>query len=174
MTRLLAPGPETVAVRAAVPQEQRGPGRAARGDVVGAERSREVARRVAALQLEKLGCHVEVASNGIEAVEMATRLHFDVNFLDCQMPEMDGYEATAEIRRREAGGRHVPIVAMTAHAMAGDRDRCLVAGMDDYLAKPVRLPDLKAALRRWASPTPDQTRRPANPPAQPGPPADAD
>jgi CheY-like chemotaxis protein len=65
------------------------------------------------------------------------------------MPEMDGYEATAEIRRREGSGRHMAVVAMTAEALAGCRERCLQAGMDDFIAKPVRLPDLMAALRKW-------------------------
>jgi two-component system, sensor histidine kinase and response regulator len=73
----------------------------------------------------------------------------DCIFMDCHMPELDGFEATAEIRRLEAG-RHVPIVAVTASAMSGDRERCLAAGMDDYICKPVKLADLQRALERWA------------------------
>ncbi|MCE3225291.1 MAG: putative Hybrid histidine kinase, partial [Nitrospira sp.] len=99
-----------------------------------------------------LQCSVTVANNGREAVEAASLSAFDLILMDCQMPELDGFTATAAIRRREAeaaNGRHVPIVALTANAMEGDRSRCLAAGMDDYLAKPFTLAQLKAVLTRW-------------------------
>jgi CheY-like chemotaxis protein/HPt (histidine-containing phosphotransfer) domain-containing protein len=109
-----------------------------------------VNQKVAVRMLGKLGCRVDVAKNGREAVEMAAETAYDVIFMDCQMPEMDGYEATRLIREREGEGRHTPIVALTAHAMAGDRERCLAAGMDDYLSKPVPREGMEAVLRRYA------------------------
>ena len=96
--------------------------------------------------LERLGHKVQVADNGKEAIRLAQE-HFDVILMDVQMPEMDGLEATTAIRVAEAGtGRHVPIVAMTAHAMKGDKERCLSAGMDGYLSKPIRIDELRQAM----------------------------
>jgi PAS domain S-box-containing protein len=103
-------------------------------------------------QLEKLGCGVHILSNGVQAVKALaySSSRYDVVFMDCQMPEMDGFAATREIRRAEVtSGRHIPIVAMTANAMSGDRENCIAAGMDDYIAKPVTRQLLKEALDRW-------------------------
>ncbi|GEP32329.1 hypothetical protein NSZ01_00970 [Nocardioides szechwanensis] len=99
--------------------------------------------------LEHLGYSTEVAANGIEALAAMARTDFGAVLMDCQMPEMDGYEATAEIRRREGADRHTPVIAMTASVTAGDRERCLAAGMDDYVPKPVHPDDLVIALNRW-------------------------
>ncbi len=108
-----------------------------------------VNQRVAASILRKFGCRMDVAADGREAVDMWEKLPYDLIFMDCQMPEMDGYEATSEIRRREGGRAHTPIVAMTANVMQGDREECLAAGMDDYIAKPVSPQQLRDALLRW-------------------------
>jgi signal transduction histidine kinase/DNA-binding response OmpR family regulator len=108
-----------------------------------------VNQKVAVRLLEKLGCRVDVATDGKEALKMVEKLPYDLVFMDCQMPEMDGYQATAEIRQRHGVGRDTPIIAMTAHAMQGDRDRCLAAGMDDYISKPLRSEELAAMLELW-------------------------
>jgi signal transduction histidine kinase/DNA-binding response OmpR family regulator len=109
-----------------------------------------VNQRLATRQLERLGFTPRVAANGAEAVDAHTRERLDLIFMDVQMPVLDGYDATAQIRRAELRTRtHVPIVAMTANARGEDRDACLAAGMDDYLAKPVALADLRRILARW-------------------------
>jgi two-component system sensor histidine kinase/response regulator len=97
---------------------------------------------------EKLGIRIDLAANGREAVQMATDFEYDIIFMDCSMPELDGYEATAVLRER-GRRRHIPIVAITANAMSEDRARCLEAGMDDHLTKPVRIEDIRSALKRW-------------------------
>jgi CheY-like chemotaxis protein len=99
--------------------------------------------------LKRLGCQVDVVGNGEEAVQSFEQLPYDLIFMDCNMPVMDGFEASRLIRLTERPDRHVPIVAMTAAALAEDRDKCMMAGMDDYLAKPVRLSDLQSMLSRW-------------------------
>ena len=108
-----------------------------------------VNQRVAVRMLEKAGHRVDLVSNGREAVEALDRKAYDLVFMDCLMPEMDGFEATRAIRAAEVGtDRHVPIVALTANAMQQDREQCLAAGMDDYLAKPTRHEELERALAR--------------------------
>ncbi len=109
---------------------------------------------VATGMLDHLGYSTEVAANGFEALAALERTRFDVVLMDCRMPEMDGYEATAEIRRLEEDGPRVPIVALTAGAMGNEEQRCRAAGMDDFLAKPLGLEDLQAIVERWASVTP--------------------
>ncbi len=99
--------------------------------------------------LEKLGCRVDVVPNGLAAVEAVGRLSYDVVLMDCQMPELDGYGATGEIRRRMGDDRRIPIIVMTANALEGDRERCLAAVMDDYIAKPVKKQVLGSVLTRW-------------------------
>ena len=110
----------------------------------------EVNQKVAAKILEKLGYRVELAENGKEALAACARRRYDAVLMDGQMPGMDGYEATRRIRERETrGGRRVPIIAMTASAMKGDREKCLESGMDDYLTKPVTPETVEAVLRKW-------------------------
>jgi signal transduction histidine kinase/HPt (histidine-containing phosphotransfer) domain-containing protein len=106
---------------------------------------------VATHMLEKSGYHAHLAANGREALAALTRRSYAAVLMDCQMPELDGYETTREIRRREGDGPHIPIIAMTANSMQGERERCLAAGMDDYLAKPIRHHALTDALRRCIS-----------------------
>ncbi len=109
-----------------------------------------VNQRLAVHVLRRLGCETTVVANGGEAVELASQNRFDLILMDCLMPDMDGFEATREIRKREAGGgRHTPIVALTANAMPGDREACVAAGMDGYLSKPFGLRDLQRILQQW-------------------------
>jgi PAS domain S-box-containing protein len=108
-------------------------------------------QKVAIRLLERMGCCVTVVSNGRDVLDILTHNPYDLVLMDCQMPDMDGFEATAAVRTREAQtGGHVPIVAVTAHAMQGVRERCLAVGMDDYISKPVSAEDLQRMLQKWA------------------------
>jgi PAS domain S-box-containing protein len=121
-----------------------------RGLVLLAE-DNDINQMVAMDTLAMLGYRADLARNGVEAVTMATTRSYQVILMDCQMPTMDGFEATRELRRRETPDHHVPVIALTAGALTEDRQRCLDAGMDDYLAKPLDPDDLRAALERWTS-----------------------
>ena len=109
----------------------------------------EINQVVACKFLQKLGCQVEVARNGREAVDSIAHATYDAVLMDCEMPEMDGYEATQEIRRQEqTTTRHLPIMALTGHASSEDEQKCRHAGMDDVVTKPMTLPTLRAKLER--------------------------
>jgi two-component system sensor histidine kinase/response regulator len=110
-----------------------------------------VNQKVALRLLDKLGVRADAVANGLEVLEAIDRSEYDIILMDCQMPELDGYEATERIRLREAtapGGRRQFIIALTAHALEGDRDLCLRAGMDDYVGKPIRIEKLLEAIER--------------------------
>jgi CheY-like chemotaxis protein len=113
----------------------------------------EVNRKVATRLLAKLQLQVDIAVNGLEAVQKATAVAYDLILMDCQMPEMDGYEATRTLRQY---GVQTPIIALTANALEGDREKCLACGMNDYLSKPIQADKLRLTLAKWLSDEPLQ------------------
>jgi two-component system sensor histidine kinase/response regulator len=106
-------------------------------------------QKVIERMVQKLGYRADLVANGREALDALSQRSYGLVFMDCQMPEMDGFEACREIRSRDLGNTRIPIVAITANAMKGDRERCMAAGMDDYVSKPFKQDDLRAAIEKW-------------------------
>ncbi|MBU4224404.1 MAG: response regulator, partial [Chloroflexi bacterium] len=119
-------------------------------------------QKLAVVLLQKAGFSVDTVENGLQAIEKVQKEPYNAVLMDVQMPEMDGFEATRRIRRWEGGEKHIPIIAMTAHVLKGDRERCLEAGMDDYVSKPLEPQAFLAALDRWALPHAEGAPRPAD------------
>ena len=138
------------------PEPQQAEPASPRGAAILVAEDNVINQAVAEGMLLRRGHPVQIARDGREAVQALFEGEYAAVFMDCQMPEMDGYEATREIRRREGDGPHIPIIAMTAHSMKGDRERCLAAGMDDYVSKPLRAEALDAVLARWVAPPPGE------------------
>jgi signal transduction histidine kinase/DNA-binding response OmpR family regulator len=150
LLEVIAPAPQAAGVKAPPV------GSATAGARILVAEDNAVNQRLMSRLLVKMGHAIEIAANGRLAVDAAQHGDYDVILMDCLMPEMDGFAATVEIRRQESPGRRVPIIALTANAMKGDRERCLESGMDDYLTKPIDAGRLDAAIRRWTA-GPSQT-----------------
>jgi two-component system sensor histidine kinase/response regulator len=112
-----------------------------------------VNKKVVVVTLSRHGYSVDTAINGVDALRRLADRDYAAVLMDCQMPIMDGYEATRQLRLREGTARHTPVIALTASVLTGAREQCLEAGMDDYLAKPLQVDDLMAALLRWSAPS---------------------
>lgn len=153
----------TMPVARAAPKAQ-SPGRpqaAHRGHLLLVE-DNEINQMVAQGMLTRLGYSTDIAADGVQALRMTEEHSYQAVLMDCHMPRMDGYSATRELRRRERDhGRHLPVIAMTASALAEDRERCLAAGMDDYVSKPVSAEELEQGLARWVRPTHPQAENEA-------------
>ena len=115
-------------------------------------------QRVVAIMLSKLGYSTDVASDGAAVLEMLQRQHYDLILMDCQMPGMDGHEATKAIRALPSDISQIPIVAVTANALAGQRERCLSSGMNDYISKPIQIDLLASTLRKYLPPDGDESK----------------
>ena len=148
---LIVPDPEIAAGTADAPSTPATSQAGGRGHVLVVE-DNATNQLVAVGILRLLGYRADVAANGFEALEALARTEYDAILMDCQMPEMDGYTATGELRRLQGSRRHTPVIAMTAAASEADRARCLAAGMDDFLSKPVTPREVDAALTRWVGP----------------------
>jgi len=138
-----------MAVQLAYPHDETAPAAAGADLRVLIVEDNQVNGRLARRILEKLGCRVDLAQNGAEGVRMQATGHYDAVFMDCQMPVMDGYEATQRIRARGPRAAQPPIIAVTANTMPSDQARCYAVGMDDFIAKPFSHSDFLSALVRW-------------------------
>jgi CheY-like chemotaxis protein len=150
LVNIMAGRPQEAVAEAAVREPVSTPAPGSRGNILLVE-DNLINQQVAVGILQIQGYNVSVANNGREALDAHAQGAFDLILMDCHMPEMDGFEATMEIRKREqpSGGKRIPIVALTANAMAQDREECLAAGMNDHLSKPFSMQTLQDMLNRW-------------------------